>query len=564
MADRLREKVNVPMKHFKSMFEADGQEYNSQLPEGYRLHGNTVSHFNAYISENTYQMHQWHEMDSVVHYQFGTVDNPVLIFTSDSSWRVVICMGPGVEDDSHAHEKMYYYVREGVMHRCHVCGQCFKLVRLKEEDSELNDYYTMMFSQIAHFEVSEEDMAVNLTAPFGDRPQSSFQTLPAQNSYVLVNNDDYDRLMVDPAYRLEKYTKSVNAVKRLSAVEARVAEQMASQSVEPKIAYDKEMYQTWFNVEKSIRKMDRMFNKVEKFEGRKFTDPDNFKRREARMISRKRDREHTNFTYFFGGLTEEEQMYRDYYQTDIEQDPESDVIEAMQDEDEILASGDFNLNRFDFIEGGDSIEYHENFEDVVEDKIFKFKYRKATDFGELYTQRQSRMMERFMERAMTRDSKISTGVHELMQKADVHSSLGAIMLGENPHTQDLSEVETRNLREYMLAEAVQQYKDYYEDDKEEQEFFQYLNELSNHDQIRFMEIFQDFTVIKADNKHAAKIPKREFNPELSLMGNVALDLVDFKDRIKPMARDLALQDASTHYQRLNNQEVRALHEKIQS
>jgi hypothetical protein len=75
-------------------------------------------------------------MESTVHSQFGTVDNPVLIFSSDSSWRIVICAGPGVEDDSHAHEKMFYMCREGPIHRCHICGQCFKLVRLKDEFSE--------------------------------------------------------------------------------------------------------------------------------------------------------------------------------------------------------------------------------------------------------------------------------------------------------------------------------------------------------------------------------------------------------------------------------------------
>ena len=75
-------------------------------------------------------------MESTVHTQFGTVDNPVLIFTSDSSWRIVICMGPGIEDDSSSHEKIFYMVREGPINRCSVCGQCFKIVRLKDEFSE--------------------------------------------------------------------------------------------------------------------------------------------------------------------------------------------------------------------------------------------------------------------------------------------------------------------------------------------------------------------------------------------------------------------------------------------
>ena len=170
--DKVQARLSQPLKHFKSFFEPDGMNYESQLPDGYRLHGNTAATLSASITHNALEMNQWHEMEATVHSQFGTVDNPVLIFTSDSSWRIVICMGPGIEDDSHSHEKMFYFVREGPIHRCHICGQCFKIVRLKDEASELNDYYSTMFAAISHFEVAEEDLAINLTSFFGDRPQA--------------------------------------------------------------------------------------------------------------------------------------------------------------------------------------------------------------------------------------------------------------------------------------------------------------------------------------------------------------------------------------------------------
>jgi hypothetical protein len=47
------------------------------------------------------------------------------------------------------------------------------------------------------------------------------------------------------------------------------------------------MYENWFNIEKSIIKFDRIFNKVEKFEARSMTDPINHERREKRMLQRK-------------------------------------------------------------------------------------------------------------------------------------------------------------------------------------------------------------------------------------------------------------------------------------
>jgi len=172
LMDRVKDKLHQPYRHIKSFIEPDGQNYESQLPDGYRLHGNSAMNLSAYVTHNALEMNQWHEMEATVHSQFGTVDNPVLIFTSDSSWRIVICMGPAIEDDSHSHEKMFYFVREGPINRCHVCGQCFKIVRLKDEASEQNDYYSTMFASITHFEIAEEDMAIGLTSYFGDRPQA--------------------------------------------------------------------------------------------------------------------------------------------------------------------------------------------------------------------------------------------------------------------------------------------------------------------------------------------------------------------------------------------------------
>lgn len=48
----------------------------------------------------------------------------------------------------------------------------------------------------------------------------------------------------------------------------------------------KEIYESWYNVEKEIMKFDRLWNKVEKFDARHMTDPANHERREARMSAR--------------------------------------------------------------------------------------------------------------------------------------------------------------------------------------------------------------------------------------------------------------------------------------
>lgn len=47
------------------------------------------------------------------------------------------------------------------------------------------------------------------------------------------------------------------------------------------------------------------------------------------------------------------------------------------------------------------------------------------------------------------------------------------------------------------------------------------------------------------------IQKREYNPKLSVFSNFLLDLVDFKDRVVPLAKDISLMDVSKRYQKQN-------------
>ena len=118
------------------------------------------------------------------------------------------------------------------------------------------------------------------------------------------------------------------------------------------------------------------------------SDPDNFERREKRMLEAKKKRWTENYTYFFGGLTEEEQQYRDYFQTDLENDPESEALEEFLDKERLALSGEFDTKQYDFIETSLDLEVHENFEDIIEDKIFKFKYRQNAGDLDTFARRQ--------------------------------------------------------------------------------------------------------------------------------------------------------------------------------
>ena len=108
-------------------------------------------------------------------------------------------------------------------------------------------------------------------------------------------------------------------------------------------------------------------------------------------------------------------------------------------------------------------EVHENFEDIIEDKIFRYKYRMANHLEEDYFRRDKRRIDRFMERAKTRSPKIEQNLHELFQKDAVSSSIGNIAL-DYKNVKFVAREETRVVRDYMIEESIQQYKDFYETD----------------------------------------------------------------------------------------------------
>lgn len=164
------------------------------------------------------------------------------------------------------------------------------------------------------------------------------------------------------------------------------------------------------------------------------------------------------------------------------------------------------------------------------------------------------MIDRFLERAKNRDPILEQNLYDLMQ-TDARDNSLAQLANDSSRFRDVASEETRPFREYMVNESMQQYRDYYESDGEEQGFFEYLDNFSNRDKIRFMEIFEDHTVNKLDNKEYVMIEKREYNPTLSVFSNMVLDLVDFKDRVRPLSKDIAMIESTVKYQKMNAEQM---------
>jgi hypothetical protein len=158
--------------------------------------------------------------------------------------------------------------------------------------------------------------------------------------------------------------------------------------------------------------------------------------------------------------------------------------------------------------------------------------------------------DRFLERAKTRDPVLEQSVFSLLE-SDARDNSWAQLVNNPDMARDVATEETRPFREYMVNESVQQFRDYYEDDESTVSFFELLDNLTNRDKIRFMEIFEDPTVDQQDYKQFYMIQKREYNPELSIFSNMVLDLVDFKDRIRPLSKDISMLESATKYQKEN-------------
>lgn len=217
-----------------------------------------------------------------------------MIFTSDAPFRYVGCTGQPNIDDVEGHEFLIFMLREGPLQRCPVCGQVFKLVRLRDEYTEEMDYYLSGLLPYEHQEFGEADHWSH-NSLIRMMPQSFEHTnfpIESTNVYSMINPDDHDKVLVDPAYRMERLTESekVNEVYMASIEE--IQRQYEQQNFETRHRYlmDKHTYETLIDAEIALRKFDRQYKKLQKFHARQFLDLDNHERREKRMLERHNQR----------------------------------------------------------------------------------------------------------------------------------------------------------------------------------------------------------------------------------------------------------------------------------
>jgi hypothetical protein len=469
---------------------------------------------------------------------------------------MIFCAGPGSEEESQSHEKMYFILREGPIHRCSFCGQCFKLLRLKDDVyDEANHYYSSVFTEISPKALGAVELTPWLSFPFaspGDAQNSASNIFPYHRGYLFVNNDEADHIMVDPAYRMEKYKELEEGFKKFNLVKDEIERQSAMLNLgnEQKIHVTQDVYERWVEVEKAILKFDTIFNRHEKFSARHLFDPENHERRERRMLERKAFREKDNYTYYFAGLTETEQMYRDYYESDLEEDgyPETNSRQEIHGENILRSSQDFHLDNFQLLEPYSLSEKYEPINDIIGKSLFKYKYRHLAD--PKFIERNERVVERYMERAKSRDAKIFKGLGDKLEEYWVDGHLSQKFLNMLNDKDVASEFLT--YARYIAEEGLQQFKDYYETDEEEGKSRKELfDDLTERDKMRFAECYENhFNQSIARDGYYATIPKRPYDNKKSIVANFIEDLADFNNRVRPIMRNLAFQDAVAKHQSL--------------
>lgn len=509
---------NAPLRHFKRASQPTGSNYSPQLNTTSDAFEEVAQEWQALVVGNPYDLNTFNYLEAVAQTNFGTVDNPHVVFTSDAPFRYVGCAGQPNEDDYEGHEYQVFMLREGPLQRCPSCGQVFKLVRLRDEYTPEMDYYG---SGILPYEVQEMNefdtpVLLNPMKLATHHEYSQFES-PSNYIYSMVNPDEHDRILTDPAYRMQKTLSSEQLLKiyvdSLVAIDEEYHKQHGVQSPYPMNRVD---YTTLIDVEKAIKKIDRTLNKVSKFQARKLIDPANHERREKRMMERNKARWENSMTFYYGELSEEEQKYRDYYETDLEKYPENEQFEEKLDEKEILSRKEYRLENFDFQE-----MYTNNPEDdqttFVERKIFQYKYRQALDSAEVYEARNERMIQAQIKRFSDLEFlKEWNGIRKTVSEdpANHEAAMKYIAL--------------------LKKEAVQQYKDYFQDDK--QQDFSFLEGLQGGDEAKFLTIFENHTTLEGDISGFVTMPKREWNKSLGFWMNFYLDLKEAFVDLRPQAQ----------------------------
>jgi hypothetical protein len=74
-------------RHFDALVEPSGRESNPALWDPNLTMYTHARLLQAFLTKNAYDMSVMNEYDVWPHTNFGTIDNPLLVFSADTTWR---------------------------------------------------------------------------------------------------------------------------------------------------------------------------------------------------------------------------------------------------------------------------------------------------------------------------------------------------------------------------------------------------------------------------------------------------------------------------------------------
>lgn len=496
----LNNAIKTPLKHFNKVFEANRGDRSPIGNLGEKM-DDEAAEWQAVIVEGAYELNTFQNWDNIIQGNFGTLDNPHLIFTSDIPYRFVGCTGAPGEDDFEGHEIMYFMLREGPLQRCMSCGQVFKLVRLRDEQSTENEYYRRDFVPQDIQEMGEADHWIMLNAVrfmmFNSYEHTHFE-VATDPVITLKNSDDHDRLLVDPAYRLEQLKIGEHKMNVLNKVEKDLANSVYKQYGRNPVEFTKDTYENLVHAEIAANRLNRHFKAVQKFNMRKVLDPINHARREQRMLERANQRIKESHTFYLNGVTEGELQFRDYYESDAES--LNMLGQNFKTEKELaLSNYDYDIKNFKFMEQYSNTN-DKDASGYISKKVFRFNYRQAYYSPEDHQRKESRMLERLNAANFT-------------QKLNEAASGNAAKALKEP----LSKTNKLEFYELIVQQALDNYKNYFESDLEED--FGFVQGLPLSELKEFAGTFDENGLLAEEEKTlaAVSIPK-ESDPSEGIVG----------------------------------------------
>ncbi len=355
----------------------------------------------AVVTNNSYEVHAYQNPDFIPNQNFGTIDNPHAIFTNDIPFRFVGCTGHPNEDDFEGHEIMYFLLREGSMQRCMGCGQVFKLVRLRPRNTAENDYYVSGMFPAESRELGEADHWMQ-QSPLRQMPHSyehtNFETKNDQ-MYSLINPDEHDQYLTDPAKRLERTKMQQDVHRMLNEENEKLGTILGNDSLNGKVQLSKRQYENLVEAELAINDLNRYHREIQKFNFRSILDPKNHERREQRMVEQAKCRMQNYHSIYLNSASEKELQFRDYFETDLELENEKGTRdwEISKTKADAMGQNNMRIENIDFTE-----ENNENQPDVsglIERKVFKYRFRQAHSNNVEHERRETRMISRMTDPA---------------------------------------------------------------------------------------------------------------------------------------------------------------------